>query len=362
MEEMRAYLECKGEFPLGDMDVEFNASEQAELQIIHRCFWLANWKGSKLKTLPPRFAGSALELWALIHMFVYEEMNCFLLKARKASPPPNNHNVINLYNNMEVFRELWSIDCFCTQITQLPIMAGIFDKICRQALPACDHEIARKFCKPGDDYAEIVSSLAPLMETYGRFPMHSQLLEHAKMTELELYAVDLAYRVIVWTQHVAEDAFMVPLPGGTDMEVSLVINMINHDVWLSLTSPRFTMLVLGAKALIQTHASQMNVSGRAWSRQINRAHIHACMNVSESSHQHFRDKFWKIREFVKASLKRKRNRSLAKILPPELMLRIADHISRSRYSDDRGITWQEKEAIYLPTSLIQNQAEFNWKS
>jgi len=336
LEELRAYLDSKGNFPLHNLGIDFNISEQAEIQIIHKCFWLANWKGSKLKMLPPFFVGSALELWVLIHMFVSEKMEMFIMEVRRSSE--HNNNII--YNNIEVLRELLSIrDNDDTQPMQMPIMTGILDRICRhQVVPTCDRKLIRKVCCCGGNrniYKQFAVYMSSLMGIYGHFPKSSRHLKHAKMTEIEWYAVDLVYRVIAWTQYIADDAFILPLPSGTDMEASLMLDMINHDVYPPFTFSITTQYYSTIKALTHMHAAQMNISYHILLKHLKSSFINTSFNISEAGHLYISDQHIKMKEFIKASLKHTRNSSPAKVLLPELMSRIAEHLSRLRYSDNK---------------------------
>jgi hypothetical protein len=341
LEELQAYLDGKGDFPLHNLGIDFNPSEQAEIQIIHKCFWLANWKGSKLKMLPPCFAGSALELWALIHMFVSEKMEVFIMEVRRVySGSTCNNNDKSIYNSLEVLRELLSIrDNDDSQPKQMPIMTGILDRICRhRVLPACDQKLIRKVCWCGGNrniYKQFAVYMSPLMEIYGHFPKSSPHLKHARMTEIEWYAVDLVYRVIAWTQYISHDPFILPLPSGTDMETSLMLDMINCEVYPPFTFSIPTQYYTTAKALTHMHSAQMNISYHILLNHLKSSFINTSLNVSEAGHLHVSDQRRKMREFSKASLKNTRNSSPAKVLLPELMSRIAEHLSRSRYSDNK---------------------------
>jgi hypothetical protein len=142
---------------------------------------------------------------------------------------------------------------------------------------------------------------------------------------------------------------MMPYPVGTEMEVSMVVNMVNCNVCLSFRCPVFSIFTSPSQPLTYMHSFQMNVPIKMWLIQTKRSFVNTCMNISEAARRHDHIQRSKIREFIKAASKSKRNASPAKVLLPELMARIASHLSGPRFSDFKS-SWSQAEFDYMPFS------------
>ena len=204
-------------------DIRLTELERCFVLALHRCYFLYLWiyKRRECEKLPPPCAGTSVELYCILQLFIFIKQD---KRRRTTQKFLELHRDEDLRVNYEITDELSG---YTTSITN-----SILEKISRRRWNHNDDTPYFKIYKRDKGNLKLLSrtsmQIARWVEANGHFPVNSRFFRNVwdNLSDEERSAVHILYSQIIWSQYIKNVKYTLPSPNGTGMEIWLMIKLV----------------------------------------------------------------------------------------------------------------------------------------
>ena len=233
IEYYRVNLLIREGFPLEYLEknygITFDSKEKEYINLAYHIHLIERREQYNRAEMPRPCIGTPLELWGLLQVFSFGDY----WEALKIIKREFYHIDQSLEGNIR-----GTLTCGKREL--LPILGGIFKKICRTRDFDFDNSLLNFNNDEGEKQMRLAQYMAHRTRGYGQFPHEDSQHKYFELNDYEKDSVSLLYIKILWESLMTHHDHIIPSPEGTAMEIYFLNSMNSKDVWLlsSMLSPK----------------------------------------------------------------------------------------------------------------------------